>query len=959
MTIGGVAAAATVVPGSGNTRLLVRTPSIEALQAFRNAAVDDFAFGYYGVEIATLAGAHGTFGGSVAVGASAPTVPRADAPEQAQQACAASGYCPDVAPIAAGLFYSDECAGWLDPTVDARWAEAAFAARFAYGRPPRCVDCPEGCRCPGGRRCRVEPGYYAAAEDIGSVAAAPERCAPPALRRCLGYSASVGGTECGAGYAQDSRGCGRCARGHFRSMGACEVCPAVDVYGAVLWPASANVAGALAAFLSIFGLKLVVMLVSARCDPKNARKASAVAYDALRQTAFFVVSVVVALQMIASVVVGATGDAPAELRALALGLGAFLFEPPMVNPDCVEGVSYARVTQIAILAGALAAALLDKALQLLPWLRPETLCCGWKCCAERAACRALRRVAWSLATPFLRYFLSTGLTVAYVRVVRVAIAAVDCAPSAALDGAYALDANELTPCFDAEHAPVYALAVVALAVVGVAWPAATVAYLTQRFTLPARKGACVRRCCVEPLCVERCCAPLPRRSDGSGGGAAAAGEPSPLPEGWSEHAAAERGGAPYYAHAESGTTVWVRPDAAAARALVAARPAKGGAARAPLPALPPGWEAHDAPGDGRRYYHHPRRGETVWELPGGAARGERDVAFAAEVAGAAAHASEVAAEAGAAEALPSVGSSALPAGWEAHHSEAHGATYFHHAATATTVWQRPTSDDAVGGGAPPLPVGWTALHDSASGRAYYHHAASQRTLWEHPARSAGAAGASEAEGGDALVAKRAYSALELELTALPRPGTAALRDGAEGAGAGAELRAPPRAALAHLNEMGCIPLCWRAKLRVARRPVTVQHRVDRLGGRARAYDVYVDNAFEPRFFWIPPLRNCTLLLLAVFDLGFSGRTTPTIAGALARCLLSSLVVLLFTVAVLAPCPYHRIDRWNIAKRIALLVLQNIGSGTTLALTLVELDGECSLYTVTYSANRAHNLTRSP
>ena len=49
--------------------------------------------------------------------------------------------------------------------------------------------------------------------------------------------------------------------------------------------------------------------------------------------------------------------------------------------------------------------------------------------------------------------------------------------------------------------------------------------------------------------------------------------------------------------------------------------------------------------------------------------------------------------------------SALPAGWEAHHSEAHGATYDHHAASATTVWEPPTSDAAVGG-APSLP--WTA-----------------------------------------------------------------------------------------------------------------------------------------------------------------------------------------------------------------------------------------------------------
>lgn len=85
--------------------------------------------------------------------------------------------------------------------------------------------------------------------------------------------------------------------------------------------------------------------------------------------------------------------------------------------------------------------------------------------------------------------------------------------------------------------------------------------------------------------------------------------------------------------------------------------------------------------------------------------------------------------------------------------------------------------------------------------------------------------------------------------------------------------------------------------------------------------------------------SLTKRLLAIFDLGFgSERTPPTLVGAIARCVLSSAVVLAFTVAVLAPCPYHRIDRWNIARRVALLVLQNIASATTLSLSLVELDG---------------------
>ena len=61
------------------------------------------------------------------------------------------------------------------------------------------------------------------------------------------------------------------------------------------------------------------------------------------------------------------------------------------------------------------------------------------------------------------------------------------------------------------------------------------------------------------------------------------------------------------------------------------------------------------------------------------------------------------------------------------------------------------------------------------------------------------------------------------------------------------------------NELGLIPLCWRKRLHVDLRPGRVQRRVAEMGGRARAYDVYVDNAFEPRFFWIPALRMYTLL----------------------------------------------------------------------------------------------------
>ena len=46
-----------------------------------------------------------------------------------------------------------------------------------------------------------------------------------------------------------------------------------------------------------------------------------------------------------------------------------------------------------------------------------------------------------------------------------------------------------------------------------------------------------------------------------------------------------------------------------------------------------------------------------------------------------------------------------------------------------------------------------------------------------------------------------------------------------------------------------------------------------------------------------------LLALTSVDLGLSGRAPPTIALAALRCVSVIAVMLLFTTAVLAPCPY--------------------------------------------------------
>ena len=243
-----------------------------------------------------------------------------------------------------------------------------------------------------------------------------------------------------------------------------------------------------------------------------------------------------------------------------MALGTFVFEPPGVNPACVESeLNFGRAAQLGVLCGALLAAFLDKALQLCPWLRAEKLCFGWKCCSRCAAGRAARRFCWSTATPFLRYFLGTGLTVVYVRVMRVAIGAVDCSESAELNGALALDADAAVPCFVASHALLAALALSTLVLVGVAWPIASVLFLAQRLARPPIPM------CAPPRCLVARCDAVQKA----------------MPAGWVQVYDVDAN-AMVFAHLESGARLAERPlgdDAwqSAVRAAVARSDAEPGA----------------------------------------------------------------------------------------------------------------------------------------------------------------------------------------------------------------------------------------------------------------------------------------------------------------------------------------------------------------------------------------------
>ncbi|CAE8650793.1 unnamed protein product, partial [Polarella glacialis] len=211
------------------------------------------------------------------------------------------------------------------------------------------------------------------------------------------------------------------------------------------------------------------------------------------------------------------------------------------------------------------------------------------------------------------------------------------------------------------------------------------------------------------------------------------------------------------------------PKALAPATALAPAVAKAVAPAAPLaPAgMAPGWEEHYDAAAGKHFYFHAATNKTQWDKP--AAAPAAPAAPKAPSALGTFATPALARPAPLAPAAPAVAKAVAPAappapaglaaGWEEHYDAGAGKSFYFHAATNKTQWDKPAAPAAPAAPlaqsalarsallapapkAPAAPVssallpGWEEHHDAGAGKSFYFHAATNKTQWDKPAAHA-------------------------------------------------------------------------------------------------------------------------------------------------------------------------------------------------------------------------------
>ena len=765
------------------------------------------------------------------------------------------------------------------------------------------------------------PGYYVAGN--ASIAVGT-RCAPPAVERCLGFDPSLDATRCGEGFEQATFGCASCGKGFYRGIGgACPKCPSVDFSGAFVIPILVNLGGALLVFALLASAKFAVLLLSELCEhgvgvTPVVLKAAALqaAKEARLATSSFALAVIGAAQLLASINVAAQGAVPLVFTHVSNSLRTFLLIPPFFHSECIR--DFGRSWDNAILIGGIALVLLDSAGHVRA-LRLEQLICGWRCCHnKRGTARVCALVCRDRVTPLARYTISVLITVSYVAVTDTALSTFACAPSSALrNEELGLVRDPTTSsCFNAAHGFSFAMGVIAFALVSVLWPITTCLALVRRFA--SRSNSC---------------------SDAMGGSVAALRTSKVCLHCCDVVAGDDASAADSASSAEAELVEVEGVGIVAFNLALKDLPSPTG--------LPPMKEQQT-----KHHFTQPVALSTDPE----AAR------FAAQ-------------KLGSSQTMPTVEGGETRKEVEIERERSCSAAF----TVSFSTFEQDLGLDVELDLAPPAerrfsgdrPLSLSAkfialnavLKDAEEGGEV------ENPEWRDTAAKQDDSRLSSLSFIDdsGLVDERIVSVTKNPsfrtisddesfrgTTWMNPDGAVEVEDnwedldddvwvGRDGDQAEAQrlreefgrMRGRRCMCPAFALELGCD--CRRARSGVHERPTLVNRRLAAMKGRAHAYFAFVDTPLEAQYFWVVALRHYTMLALSVLRIVFANASRPSSEGsATVLFTLTVLAMLVFTVATVGWCPFHRADRWHAPAAIVVLLLAVLGASTNMCISYAEL-----------------------